>query len=390
MVDRWQGGGDGYRDNRGGGYYEPHRPTVNPRVPQHPRQYTSVLPEAPERYGPPGEPPGRGRGGRGGMPPRRRRGRMVRRIIGALVVLFLLGGVITWFWVDSSLQRVNALADYSGRPAQGAGTNWLVVGSDSRQGLTDAQAAQLHTGTSAAVSGGRTDTIMLVHLPANGTKPTMVSLLRDSQVRIPGHGENKINAAYAFGGPSLLVQTVEQATGLRIDHYAEIGLGGFASVVDDVGGVTMCLSQPDNDSYAGVNLPAGCQNLNGANALGYVRSRHAFATSDFARTDHQRQFIGALAGKIASPGVFLNPFAFFPVLTDLPKALTVDNNDHLQNLIGLAWAMKGVSGGNVVTTAVPIGGSSGGNLLWDKTKAGELFNDLNTDTAVPSSLVTTN
>jgi LCP family protein required for cell wall assembly len=386
MVDRWQGG----RDDYGGGYYEPpHRPTVNPRAPQQPRQYTSVLPEAPGRRVPPGGPPRRS-GGRGGMvPPRRRRGRLIRRIIAAVVVLFLVGGVVTWFWVDSSLHRVNALADYSGRPAQGAGTNWLVVGSDSRQGLTDAQAAQLHTGSAADVSGGRTDTMMIVHLPSNGTKPTIVSLLRDSQVDIPGHGQNKINAAYSFGGPALVAQTVEQATGLRIDHYAEIGLGGFASVVDDVGGVTMCLPQADNDSYAGINLPAGCQNLNGTNALGYVRSRHAFATSDFARTDHQRQFIGALASKLSSPGVFLNPFSFFPVLTDLPQALTVDNNDHLQNLLGLAWAMKGLSGGGVTTTAVPIAGSNGSNLLWDKTKATELFNDLNTDTAVPASLVTT-
>lgn len=380
MADRWQGGG---RE-----YYEPHRPPVNPR-PQYP-QYTRVLPdEVPPRERPMAPP--RRPGGPGGRPPmsrRRRRWRLVRRIVALLVVLFVVGGVITWFYVDSSLNRVAALADYSGRPAQGAGTNWLIVGSDSRQGLTNEQAAQLHTGDASAVAGGRTDTIMVVHLPDNSTKPTMVSLLRDSRVSIPGHGHRKINAAYSFGGPSLLVQTVEQATGLRIDHYAEIGLGGFASVVDDVGGVRMCLSQPVKDSFAGINLPAGCQNLDGTNALGYVRSRHAFAASDFARTEHQRQFIGALADKIASPGVLLNPFDFFPVLTDLPKALTVDKGDHLQNLLGLAWAMRGISSGGVVTTAVPIAGSSGGSLLWSHTKASELFDDLNTDAPVPSSLIT--
>jgi LCP family protein required for cell wall assembly len=312
----------------------------------------------------------------------------VRRIIAVLVVLFVVGGIVTWFSIDSSLQRVSALSDYSGRPAQGSGTNWLIVGSDSRQGLTDAQAAKLHTGDASSVSGGRTDTIMLVHLPDNSTKPTMVSLLRDSLVSIPGHGRTKINAAYAYGGPSLLVQTVEGATGLRIDHYAEIGLGGFASVVDDVGGVTMCLPQADHDTFAGIDLPAGCQKLNGTNALGYVRSRHAFAASDFARTEHQRQFIGALASRIASPSVLLNPFSFFPMLSDLPKALTVDKGDHLQNLLGLAWALRGISGGGVVTTAVPIGGSSGGSLLWNRTKATQLFDDLNTDQAVPSSLIT--
>ncbi len=369
MGQPWQGGGNGY---------EPHRPPVNPR--QHTRVMPDQRPYAPSDYQP---------GGRGTppAPPRRRRRWRIRRILAVVLVLLLVGAVAMWFYMDSSLHRVTALSDYAGRPAQGAGTNWLIVGSDSRQGLTDAQAAQLHTGDAAAVAGGRTDTIMVVHLPDNSTKPTMVSLLRDSLVAIPGHGNNKINAAYAFGGPPLLVKTVEQATGLRIDHYAEIGLGGFASVVDDVGGVTMCLPQAVQDSYAGINLPAGCQNLNGANALGYVRSRHAFATSDFARTQHQREFLGALAGKIASPGVLLNPFDLFPVLFDLPGNLTVDNGDHLQDLIGLGWSMRGISDGSLVTTVVPIGRSTGGSLLWDKTKSRELFTDLNTDQAVPAGLI---
>lgn len=339
----------------------------------------------PDGYGGPGGPDGRPPA----PPRRRRRGRIIRRVIAAVLVLFVVGGIALWFYEDSALQRVAALSDYSGRPAQGSGTNWLIVGSDSRQGLTAAQAQQLHTGDAQAVSGGRTDTIMVVHLPDNSTKPTTVSLLRDSWVSIPGHGKNKINAAYAFGGAPLLVQTVEQATGLRVDHYAEIGLGGFATVVDDVGGVTMCLPQAVNDSYAGINLPAGCQNLNGANALGYVRSRHAFATSDFARTDHQRQFIGALANQIASPGVLLNPFAMVPMLADLPGALTVDNGDHLQNLIGLVWSLRGISSGGVVTTGVPINGSTGGSLLWDPAKSQQLFHDLNTDQALPSDLITT-
>jgi LCP family protein required for cell wall assembly len=384
MVDRWQGGG--------GDYYEPHRPPVNPR-PARPQVLVDQYGRPTQQAGPPpgGQPVARP-GGRGPVPPappRRRRWKLARRIILILIVLFVVGSVITWFYLDSSLQRVNALGDYSGRPAQGAGTNWLIVGSDSRQGLTDAQAKQLHTGNSAAVSGSRTDTIMVVHLPDNSTKPTMVSLLRDSLVSIPGHGRNKINAAFAFGGPALLVKTVEQATGLRIDHYGEIGLGGFASVVDDVGGVTMCLPQADHDTRAGINLPAGCQTLNGANALGYVRSRYAFATSDYARTDHQRQFIGALASRIASPAVLLNPFDVFPMLGDLPTALTVDQGDHLQNLIGMAWSLRGISSGGVVTTAVPISGSVGSSLLWSKSKASALFNDLNTDAAVPADLVTT-
>ena len=371
-------------------YVEPHRPPVNPR-PGYARQqsYQRQVDDA-RRSGYGAEPYGDpSRTGKPPRPPRtRNRWKIVRRIIALLLVLFVVGAVVIWFYLDSSLNRVSALSDYSGRPAQGAGTNWLIVGDDSRQGLTDAQAAQLHTGDSSDVSGGRTDTIILLHLPDNSTKPTMVSLLRDSYVSIPGHGKNKINAAFAFGGAPLLVQTVEQATGMRVDHFAEIGLGGFASVVDDVGGVDMCLDQPDNDSYAGINLPAGCQTLDGANALGYVRSRHAFATSDFARTDHQRQFLGALADKMSSPGVLLNPFDFFPMIADLPGAITVDNGDHLQNLIGLGWAMRGISSGGVVSTAVPVSGSTGSSLLWDPAKSKDLFQDLNTDQTVPASLIT--
>ncbi|MGH3494454.1 MAG: LCP family protein, partial [Sciscionella sp.] len=272
-----------------------------------------------------------------------------------LVVLILLALVGLGIFADTQLNRVNALSDYSGRPAAGAGTNWLIVGSDSRQGLDAAQQAKLHTG--AVAGGGRTDSILLLHIPSNSTKPTLVSILRDSYVPIPGHGTNKINAAFAFGGPSLLAKTVEQDTGLRVDHYMEIGLGGFASVVDDVGGVRMCLPKAVKDSRAGIDLPGGCQNLNGANALGYVRSRHAFASGDIARTEHQRQFLGALASKLASPSTLLNPLRFVPTAADLPASLTVNSGDHIWNVVDMAWNLRHIGSGGVVSTMVPIAGS---------------------------------
>jgi LCP family protein required for cell wall assembly len=317
---------------------------------------------------------------------RRRKGRIIALVAGALVLLIVLLMTSLWFYADNSLHRVDAIDNYPGRPAGGAGTNWLVVGADSRQGLSSAQVNRLHTGTEADASGSRTDTIMLLHLPGNGTKPTMVSLLRDSSVEIPGHGRDKINAAFSYGGAKLLVRTVEENTGLRIDHYAEIGLGGFAGVVSDVGGVRMCLDQAVHDDYAGVNLRAGCQTLNGADALGYVRSRHAFATSDYARTEHQRQFVAALAGKIMSPGVLLNPFRSIPAILDLPGALTVDHGAGLWDLITLARHVRHFS--NVVSTAVPIGGSNGSDLLWDPAKAQQLFHDLNHDQTIPADLIT--
>ncbi len=318
---------------------------------------------------------------------RRRTGRIIALSAASLIVLIVLAMVGLWLYADHALHRVDAIGDYPRRPAACAGTNWLIVGSDSRQGLSGTQANRLHTGTEQEASGSRTDSIVLLHLPGNGTKPTMVSLLRDSYVTIPGHDKSKINAAFAFGGPQLLVRTVEENTGLRIDHYAEIGLGGFANVVDDVGGVRMCLDQAVHDDYAGINLRGGCQTLNGTNALGYVRSRHAFATSDYARTEHQRQFIGALAGKITSPGVLLNPFRSIPTILDLPKALTIDHGDGLWDLVTLARHVRHFS--NVTSTAVPIGGSNGSDLLWDPTKAQELFHDLNHDQTIPADLITT-
>ena len=314
---------------------------------------------------------------------KRRRGRIVAIVAGSLVLLLILTGVGLWLYADHSLHRVDAISDYSGRPPAGEGTNWLIVGSDSRQGLSDAQANKLHTGTGAEVSGSRTDTIMILHLPDNSTKPTLVSLLRDSLVSIPGHGKTKINAAFTYGGPQLLVRTVEQNTGLRIEHYAEIGLGGFANVVDDVGGVRMCLPQADNDAYAGVNLKAGCQTLDGVNALGYARSRHAFAASDYARTDHQREFIHALSSKALSPTTLINPFRSIPMMLDVPKALTVNKNDGLWGLLSMAWNAR-----HMTSTAVPISGSDGSDLVWDPTKSQQLFHDLNHDEPVPSNLIT--
>lgn len=168
------------------------------------------------------------------------------------MTLMLLGfcGVIgTALWLDGRLHHVDALKDYPDRPATGSGTNWLLVGSDSRQDLTPDQETQLATGGD--IGDGRTDTILLVHIPAfyDGGAATMVSLPRDSYVSIPENGSNKLNAAYSLGGPALLTRTVEEATGLRIDHYAEIGFNGFASVVDAIGGVSMCLDEPIQDPW---------------------------------------------------------------------------------------------------------------------------------------------
>jgi LCP family protein required for cell wall assembly len=347
------------------------------------REQDYVPPQPPPRQPPPRQdddyPPSR--------PPRRRRRWGLGRILLTLLLVFVVFFAGIWVYLEFSIKRVDALADYDGRPVAAAGTNWLIVGSDSREGLTAADEENLATGDVAAAGGQRTDTIMVAHVPDNSTKPTLLSLPRDSQVKIPGHGTNKINAAFSLGGPKLLAQTVEGATGLHIDHYAEIGFGGFAKIVDAIGGVDMCIDKDMNDTVTGINIKAGCQPLDGRLALGFVRMRHSDATprSDLDRVANQRKFIGALVSQIASPGTLLNPFDFFPLLSSAPDALTMDSGDHVHNLAGLAIAMRGISSGGVVTTTVPV--TSGSAENWDKNKSKQLFDALKNDTAVPDSVI---
>jgi LCP family protein required for cell wall assembly len=300
--------------------------------------------------------------------------------------VFVVAVVGAGAWIDSSLHRVPALADYPERPAAGKGTTWLLVGSDSRQGLTPEQQAELTTGDD--LGTGRTDTILLVHVPAIGssTPTTMVSIPRDSYVPIPGNGEDKINAAYTFGGAPLLAQTVEQAAGIRVDHYAEIGFAGFAVLVDAVGGVTMCPTEPISDPLAGIDLPAGCQKLNGRDALGYVRTR-ATPRADLDRMVNQRQFMSALLHRAASPAVLLNPLRWYPMAHAATGALTVNHGDHIWDLARLAWALSG----EVTTTTVPIGeftsGDSGSVVVWNSDAAGRLFAALTSDSPVPQDVL---
>jgi LCP family protein required for cell wall assembly len=304
----------------------------------------------------------------------------------ALLLVVVVAVVATGAWMDSSLHRIRALADYPDRPATGKGTTWLLVGSDSRQALSPDQQAELATGGD--VGNGRTDTILLVHVPGIGssTPTTMVSIPRDSYVPIPGYGEDKINAAFAIGGAPLLARTVEQATGIRLDHYAEVGFDGFAVLVDAVGGVTMCPTEPISDPLAGIDLPAGCQTLDGRNALGYVRTR-ATPRADLDRMIDQRRFMAALLHRAASPAVLLNPLRWYPMAHAVSGALTVDAGDHIWDLARLTWALRG----DMTTTTVPIGeftgGDSGSVVMWNSDAAGQLFAALASDSPVPQDIL---
>jgi LCP family protein required for cell wall assembly len=330
-------------------------------------------------------PPRAGRGGLAGGGRRGRRPRRIFAIIAIVIALLLVAIVGTYFFFNGKLDRKNVLVDYSGRPAAGAGQNWLITGSDSRQGLTGKEEAVLATGHD--ISGHRSDTILVLHIPSGGGRPVLVSIPRDSYVPIPGHGSNKINAAYAYGGPKLLAETVQNATGLHINHLMEIGFGGLVSVVNAVGGVNMCLPGPMVDPKAGLDLKAGCQTLDGAQALGFVRTRN-FAESDLQREQDQRLFLKALLSKMTGLGTIINPFAAIPAASGATGSLTVDQGTSLYDLMHVALALR-----NPETTTVPIANTSyvtsaGDSVLWNTTDASRLFHDLETDTPVPRSLLT--
>jgi LCP family protein required for cell wall assembly len=360
--------------------YQPSYPPSWPPPPQgpppqrpRPLQRTALLPS--ERGRPPSGPPPRRRPA--GPRPPRRRPRWGRRL-GAFLVVLLLGLVGFGVYVDTTLTRVAALPADSETSSEG--TNWLIVGSDSRANLSPEQRAELATGNP---ESELTDTIMILHSGSSGS--TLVSVPRDSVVNIPGHGRHKINSAYGRGGgaegggPELLVRTVEGATGLHIDHYVEIGFLGLVSVVDAVGGVEMCIPEAIKDPKAALDIKAGCQTLDEATALGYVRTR-ATASSDFGRVERQRAFISALLDKVTSPSTLLNPFRIVPLAHDLSTSIAVDEGTHVWHLAQLALAMRGLSDG--VSTTVPV---RDGVVNWDRQRAGALFEALAQDQRPPDN-----
>jgi len=338
-----------------------------------------VIPAAPTERGPqrfdPAPPPfgtkRRGRSRRGG------RGRWLRRLpLALLLVLVLLIVMVLFFY--SRIEKVDALQDYDGRPADTPGQTWLLVGSDSREGLSAAERKRLHSGKAA---GRRTDTVILLHKPSDGGKPTMVSLPRDSYVPIPGHGRNKLNAAYAFGGAPLLAQTVERVTGIRLDHYTEIGFGGFVGVVDAIGGVELCPPKAIKDKKSGLNVKGGCQDMDGPTSLAYVRARYFDPKGDLGRVERQQDFLSAIFTRTSSPGVLLNPFRLVPLGNAATKALTIDEEDGPIDLLRFGLTMRAVSGKGGTKTTVPVADPNystpaGSAVRWDREKARALFNSL--------------
>jgi len=302
---------------------------------------------------------------------------MVAGTLSALVMLASGGAWALTSYINGHLGRLNA--GTGGTPSSGP-LNILVAGLDERAGLTPHQQALLHVGRGAGETD--TDTLMLVHVPADHRYVRVVSLPRDSWVNIPGHGMNKINSALGIGGPALMVQTVQQLTGLKVNDYVEINFLGFVKVIDALGGVDVCLPYAVDDPYSGLVMSAGVHRVNGITALKFARDRHSFPTSDLARIQDQQQLISSALSEGISSGVLANPIRLESFLSAASAAIRVDQGF---NVVGLADELRGIAPSDVSFTTVPLAStnyrtSTGQSaVLWNNGAAAALFSELRTD-----------
>jgi LCP family protein required for cell wall assembly len=295
-----------------------------------------------------------------------------------------------------------------GALSDGQPMNMLVVASDDRAGLSRAEKNSLHLGHQDY--GSHTDTMMLVHLSGDGTHITAVSLPRDTLVTIPdwtdkagkhhAASKSKLNAAYSVGGPKLMVQTVEGATGVTVDHYAEINFAGFLRMVDALGGVEVCLAKATTDKNSGLNLSAGRQTVSGAQALAYVRARYIDPSADIGRMKRQQKFVGAMAKKALSGSTLTNPAKLDGFLSALASSIKTDNGLGPNQMVDLVDRFKAINPSSIAMTTVPIAGDKhvaglGDVLLWDQKRAYTIFHSMASDQPIggrpspaPSAAVT--
>lgn len=326
-----------------------------------------------------------------------------------MVVVLLLatvGGLGALAFYDRQIDRIAVPTLGAGPDVDGGDTNYLLVGSDSRAGLTDEELAAART-TANNGDGTLTDTILLVHVPGDGGAATFVSFPRDSYVEIPGQGRGRINSAYAAGqaqlpggGPAKLVETVSQLSGLQIDHYIEVGFIAFLRITEALGGVEVDLCAPVQDSDSGINLPAGEQRLDGGDALAFVRQRKGLARGDLDRVARQQYFLGSVARQTLTPTALLRPDRVLRVLDAVTSSIRADEDLSTFDLARLAWRLRGAAGSGLNFVTVPVadpdarrGGAS--VVLLDEAALPGFFASLSpqteadvpTDVTVPPSAV---
>jgi LCP family protein required for cell wall assembly len=287
----------------------------------------------------------------------------VRRIIAVVVVIALIGGgyvAYNYIRFVLGITHVNALVPTTS-DLDGKDQNILLVGDDHRPaGATAAQLAQL--GTTQDGGGTSTDTMILMHIPADGKKATLISFPRDSWVNVPGYGMRKLNAAFSLGsskggdagGAQLLVRTIQDMTGLTVNHYVRVSLLGFYNVANALGPVSVCLNHAVNDPYSGIDLPAGVSTLDAKQALAFVRQRHGLPNGDLDREVRQQYFLSVEAQKILNAGTILNPVKLQNVVDAVSSSIETDPD---LNLIDLAVHMRGLGSGGITSATIPVSGT---------------------------------
>lgn len=282
-------------------------------------------------------------------PQHRRRRRRRRRIALAVILALLLGVVLVVGGYLFSLRqsyyaKSTRVALSTQKPQEAAGENFLLLGSDRR----DPEAAEAEH-----VSGQRSDVMMLVHVSADKQSVYVMSFPRDLYVDIPGHGKDRINAAIAFGGVPLAVTTVQDYTGVPIDHVALIDFDGIKGLVDVLGGVDVRVDQSFEGD--GVSFTAGTQHMDGETALTYVRQRKQLAEGDFARNRHQRDLLSAILGEIISRETLSDPLKIKDMVDTVSPFLTVDDGLTASEMVSLGYSLRDVRSQDIFYLEMPHG-----------------------------------
>ena len=306
--------------------------------------------------------------------------------------------------VTASINKIDVFSGIDKRPEKkSTAMNYLLVGSDTREGLSKAELKALRVGSVATAAGKRSDTMLLVHISKARDKAVMISIPRDTFALIPEHTSksgklipavhSKINSSFNWGGAPLLIQTIEEMTELKIDHYIEINFAGFARIVDSIGGVEVCTKKNIDDPKSHLILEAGVHTLNGIESLKYVRTREFDGLGDLGRMQRQQAFMSAVLRKATSAGVLLNPVTMASFINSSLSAVTTDSELKNSDLIALAKQMKSLSTSSVRTLTVPLSNlnyySNGvtSAVLWDPVLAPQLWTRLREDQAVVDEVV---
>ena len=315
--------------------------------------------------------------------------------------------------ITAAIPRVDAFAGLENRPKkESSAVNYLIVGSDTREGLSREEIKRLKVGGTDVAAGKRSDTMLLIHISKKRDKAAIISIPRDSYALIPEHNNSqgkvipaaysKINSAYNWGGAPLLIETLESMSDLRIDHYVELNFVGFVRMVDALGGVEICTKRDINDPKSHLTLPAGTHVLDGVDSLKFVRTRVFDGLGDLGRMKRQQEFAGAMLRKATSAGVLLNPVKMVDFINSALDSVVTDEGLSQGDLLTLGKQLRNLSASNVRTLTIPLkyynynkNGVSAA-VLWDPVLAPELFERIKNDEALieevrpdPSSSPTT-